>query len=899
MVKSNIWLENTGKELEQAIRQSGIGVIGSVPWGTHFCQFYQTKEDLIDTLVPYFKAGLENNEFCMWITAEPLFEEEAKNALQKAIPDIDFYLEQGQIEIIPYNDWYTKGGSFDSDRVLNGWVDKLNNALEKGFDGLRLSGNTFWLEKEDWNDFVDYEEEVDGVIGEYKMMALCTYSLEKCTAAEIIDVVNNHEFALTKREGKWEMIETLEHKRTEEALRESEGKYHSLYSSMNEGVALHKILYDKEGKPVDYIITDVNPSYEKILDIKREEVTNKKASEIYGAGEPPYINIYSSVAETGNPTRFEAYFEPMDRYFSISVFSPRQREFATIFEDITERKKAEIHEKELLNHVQKSAEELEVSNEELQATTEELHTANEELREQGDELLQANQALWQSREDMDRAQEVGQIGSWRLDVCRNILTWSDENHRIFGVPRGTPMTYETFLGIVHPDDRKYVDIQWKSGLAGEPYDIEHRIVVGRQVKWVREKAYLEFDDEGMVLGGFGITQDITKRKKIEEELRKAHDHLEEKVKERTAELKLAGVYNRSLIEASLDPLVTIGPDGKITDVNKATELVTGHFRGELIGTDFSNYFTEPQKAKFGYQKVFREGEARDYPLEIRHKNGHITPVLYHASVYRDESGEVIGVFASARDITEIKKVEKQLKEIIQELKCSNEELQRFAYITSHDLQEPLRTMGNYAGLLKHRYKGRLDEDADDFLDYMASGAARMKDMVQGLLDYSRVGTRGHEFTEFNAKKALDGALINLKSSIEEYNAEITYESLPDVFADESQIQSVFQNLTGNALKFHKEGVQPKIHISSKRDLKELEWVFSVTDNGIGIEEEYSDKIFEVFKRLHAIGKYQGAGIGLAIAKRIIERHGGRIWVESELGKGSTFYFTIPIKEKTS
>jgi len=381
-------------------------------------------------------------------------------------------------------------------------------------------------------------------------------------------------------------------------------------------------------------------------------------------------------------------------------------------------------------------------------------------------------------------------------------------------------------------------------------------------------------------------------------LKKAHDNLEEQVEARTAELeeaneslKISYNYNRSLIEASRDPLVTIGPDGKITDVNASTETVTGFSRDFLIGTDFSDYFTEPEKARRGYQHVFREGEVRDYELEIRHRNGHLTPVLYSASVYRDESGEVIGVFAAARDITGIKEAENKLKVIIDELKRSNKELESFAYITSHDLQEPLRTMASYAGLLKRRYGGKFDKDADDFLEYMVSGATRMKSMIQGLLDYSRAGTQDYKFKKFHSEKALNEALYNLKSSIDESNAEITHDPLPVVFADEKQITSVFQNLIGNALKFRKKDENPKIHISARKEGSE--YVFSVQDNGIGIEEQYTDKIFGVFKRLHPIGKYEGAGIGLAIVKRIMECHGRYVWVESEVGKGSTFYFTIP------
>ncbi|MDD1718073.1 MAG: MEDS domain-containing protein, partial [Methanoregulaceae archaeon] len=175
------------------MRESGIEVIGAVPWGTHFCQFYTTKQDLIDILVPYFREGLLANEFCMWITSAPLKVREAKRALRQVVPDLDTRMKAGQIEILDYSDWYTKGGSFDADRVLAGWIDKLASAREKGFEGLRLTGNTFWLEKGDWNDFTRYEETVNRVIGGHRMIAICTYSLAKCGAKEIVDVIDNHQ----------------------------------------------------------------------------------------------------------------------------------------------------------------------------------------------------------------------------------------------------------------------------------------------------------------------------------------------------------------------------------------------------------------------------------------------------------------------------------------------------------------------------------------------------------------------------------------------------------------------------------------------------------------------------------------------------------------------------------
>ena len=243
------------------------------------------------------------------------------------------------------------------------------------------------------------------------------------------------------------------------------------------------------------------------------------------------------------------------------------------------------------------------------------------------------------------------------------------------------------------------------------------------------------------------------------------------------------------------------------------------------------------------------------------------------------------------DITGRKKAEGQLQEIVKELERSNKELQSFAYITSHDLQEPLRTIASFTQLLERRYKGQLDSDADEFMDYIVSAAVRMKDMIQGLLEYSRVDTCNEPFKEFESEEAVNHALMHLHSSIEECNAEITACNLPLIFGDKHQITRVFLNLVGNALKFRREEVRPEIHISARKE--NGEYVFSVRDNGIGMERQYSKKIFEPFKRLHTTDVYEGAGIGLSIVKKIIENHGGRIWFESELGKGSVFYFTLP------
>ncbi|GEM_PF-2034622 len=236
--------------------------------------------------------------------------------------------------------------------------------------------------------------------------------------------------------------------------------------------------------------------------------------------------------------------------------------------------------------------------------------------------------------------------------------------------------------------------------------------------------------------------------------------------------------------------------------------------------------------------------------------------------------------------------EDKLREVMAELQRSNEELEQFAYVASHDLHEPLRMVTSYMQLLARRYKGILDNEADDFINYAVDGAARMQAMINALLDYSRVGTRGKQFEPVDSETVFENALYNLEILIEENGAVVTHDPLPPVVADKTQMGQLLQNLIGNAIKFHGEE-PPRIHVSAVRQGEE--WVFSVSDNGIGIESQYANHIFEIFQRLHTRAQYPGTGIGLSVCRKIVERHGGRIWMESEPGKGTTFYFTIPIR----
>ena len=286
------------------------------------------------------------------------------------------------------------------------------------------------------------------------------------------------------------------------------------------------------------------------------------------------------------------------------------------------------------------------------------------------------------------------------------------------------------------------------------------------------------------------------------------------------------------------------------------------------------------------------GESIRSEIRIRKKDGEIVWLASFVECITDpQNSSYLRIYGGCRDITERKRAEEALVKKSRDLARSNADLAQFAYVASHDLQEPLRMVTSYVQLLEKRYKGKLDPDADEFIGYIVEGTKRMKQLLTALLDYSRVGSRGKLFQPIDGEAILEAALKNLKVILEETKGVVTHDPLPRIVVDETQMVQLFQNLIGNALKFH--GPEPpQVHVSSRREGEV--WIFAVRDNGIGIDPQYHQKIFVIFQRLHGRDEYPGTGIGLAIAQLIVERHGGRIWVESEKGEGSAFYFTIPV-----
>ena len=968
------------KSKAKGLRKFGVKRVGNVPWGTHLCQFYQTKKDLVDILVPYFKAGLEGNEFCMWVTAEPLEVEEAKKAMAKAVPNFAEYLKRRQIEILSYRDWYVKGGKFDCDRVLSGWVSKLEAALKKGYDGLRLTGNTFWLEKKDWKAFTDYEEAVNNVIGKYRMIAVCTYSLDRCNANEIVDVIRNHQFALIKRSGKWELIESAEKKQIAEDLLRTEQKFTNLYNSMTEGVALHEVIYDSAGKAVDYVILDVNPSFEKITMLSKKQAAGKRASKLYGTEAPPYLDVYAKVAASGKPTLFETYFPPMKKYFSISVVSPSKGKFNTIFNDITESKQAEealraseqrwattltsigdaviatdvegritfmnrVAEKLTGWTLEESAKKplknvFKIINERTRKTvanpvakvlekgaivglanhtilickdgteipiddsgapirdeddkvkgvvlvfrdiTERKRTGTE-LRETKDYLeslfnyanapiivwdpsfritrfnhaferltgLSSNDvigktldilfppdtrkksmahikrtlkgeywetveipvryidgsvktllwnsaniydsdgkkivatiaqghditerkktlaALRESQRDLKRAQAVARTGSWRLDVKRNVLLWSDETYRMFAVPKGTPLTYERFLGDVHPDDRAEVDRRWQAALRGEPYDIEHRIIVNGQVKCVREKAELEFDDDGTLHSAFGTVQDVTDAVRLREKLEDSAVQLEE--------------YSNQMEQLANERAEKLKASEKLAAIG-ATAGMVGH--------DIRN------------------------PLQA----------------------------------------------IIGDL-----------YLVKSDLN-----------LMP---EGREKESMKESLIAIEESVDYIDKIVQDLQDYARPLKPTLQETDIEelCMEVLekDGLPKNITSSCQ------VKKDAKKIISDNTLLRRILTNLKNNAVQAMPNGGKLEFHAYKEAD----DIVITVQDTGVGIPEGIKSQLFTPLFTT----KSKGQGFGLPVVKRMTEALHGTVTFESEEGKGTKFTVRLPQKEETA
>jgi len=624
-----------------------------------------------------------------------------------------------------------------------------------------------------------------------------------------------------------------ESRKSRETLRKSEEHYSSLVRSLTDAV------FKLSGK----VITWCNDRVEEIYGYKTDELIGKETTLLFPEG----VNNSKFIEEVAGAINKQGYFRGTHRVkrkdgslvdveYTISQIEDTEPiELISVARNITERKRIE-----------------------------------EALRQSEEKF----------RNVLDNSQDM--IYSLNLQTGRYEYV-SPSSARILGYTpeEAIQQSLEETRATIHPEDLQRLDNNIIELIASKGaadsrvrYRVKHKELGYR---WMSDSRSVIYDEGNIPVAIVGSLRDINEIKLAEEALRQREQ-----------------AY-LILLESTHDSILVVDAETlKIVYGNRRASLMFGFdpVLHDGVGVNLLD-FIHPEDREIaikGFMEDLYQRERRQrYDVRTKTKDGR--EIWVSALATRIEFQGRVAVLLSLKDVTATKQAEEKLKQTMAELVRSNTELERFAYVASHDLQEPLRMVASYTQLLARRYKGKLDSDADEFIGYAVDGATRMQQLISALLDYSRVSTRSKPFGPTSCEESLNQAIANLQASIKEKDAVITHDQLPTVMADATQMVQLFQNLVGNAIKFHSEK-KPEVHVRAERN--STEWIFSVRDNGIGIDPQNFDRIFVIFQRLHGRGEYPGTGIGLAICKKIVERHKGRIWVESQPGKGATFYFTIPI-----
>jgi PAS domain S-box-containing protein len=670
------------------------------------------------------------------------------------------------------------------------------------------------------------------------------------------------------------LLESIERIKAEKTLEEKEKQLSSIFDTVGDSIFV--ISPEKDGR---YKFVSVNKVFETTTGIKINQVLGKYVDEIIP---PSSINV---VLEKYKKAILE---KKIIRWEEVSDYPTGQLtgeiSIAPIFDengncsflvgsvhDITDRK---INENKIIK-----------LNEELE----------ERVKERTSELLKTQISL-QLREEMYRkiVEEAGDCVyssdyngyfTYLNPICKKFTGYTE--NELIG---------KHYLDIIAPEWKEKVAKFYKDQFDNKIQETLFSFLIitkSGEKKWV-EQIVTQQKDGDKIIGHHSIVRDITNRKKDEEELKQKTMELELSNKElKNSEQQIQLIFDRAP-----DAVIVINHESTILKWNHKAEKLFGWDESDIIGKHLYEYIIPEryrERHKAGMKHYLETGEGpvlnKDIEIEAINKKGNEFSVLLSISPV-DINDEKLFI-GFVRDITEKKKNELLIAQKSLELERSNKDLEQFAYVASHDLQEPLRMVNSYLTLLSKRYKDKLDKDANDFIYYAVDGSNRMRTLILSLLDYSRVN-RVRPLEDINLNALLKEVLNDLKNQIEENKAVITIEPLPDIYGDKVLIGQLFQNLISNAVKFKGER-NPEILISGKRN--NGEYLFSIKDNGIGIQKENADKLFVIFQRLNTKEEYPGTGIGLAICKKIVEKHGGKIWFESEFGKGTTFYFTIKAKEE--
>ncbi len=836
--------------MREKLRNSGIDIIGDVPWGTHICQFYQTKEDLMEILVTYFKAGLENNEFCLWVTSHPVEVEDAKEALSRAIPDFNTYLEKGQIEIIPYSDWFTSEGIFDPKRVLNSRLEKLNHALDNGYDGMRLSGNTTWLEKENWGSFIEFKEQTDKTMDTYRLVNLCTYFLDRHSAAEIIDIVVNHQFALIKREGKWKRIESYKRKQAEEALRESEEKYRNFIETAIEGI----LIVDPEAR-----ITYSNEKMAEMLGYTQDEMLGRFAWDFADHEDKSIIKLNLEKRRQGINEIYELKLIHKDGSLFWGLVSAKPLfdkagKFTgsmAMLTDITKRKEAETRLKETLDNLENL------------------------VKERTVELEMAYKSLKESEKGLAEAQKMAHIGNWEWDIASDKAYWSEGMYRIFKRdPQKLAPSLDEYLSYIHPDDVEYYckvnDYTRKVRASG----LDFRIVLANgEERTLHIKSDFIYNDENIPIRVKGIVQDITEREKAKQEL------------------ELSEERYRIITEQTGQLVYDYDPEKNTADWAGNVEELTGftpeEFRSMSLKFWFSRIHPEDLSTYLEiYDKYMKSGDAYRTEYRFRKKDGEYIYIEDNGVCLRDKKSNVHRILGVIKNITERKKAE---------IFLANIENVRKKEI-HHRIKNNLQVISSLLDLQAEKFRGKgCVEDSEVLKAFRES-----QDRVMSIALIHEELHEGRETNKLNITPYLERLVKNLFQTYWLGNAgtSLNIELEENIFFDMDiavPLGIVINELISNSLKYafpgggkglieikllREESVQYTDNRSvSKREDNVTCFVLTVSDNGVGIPEDFNLNTSET--------------LGLQLVTILVDQLGGKLELKRNPGTKFIIKFGIP------
>ena len=839
------------------LRKTGIDILGDIPWGTHFCQFYETKEDLLELLVPFFKAGLEHNEYCLWIIADPMTVDDALHGLERTVSHFQQYVEKQSIEILPYMNWFMATGKFDAKHISNAWIEKLDEGLARGYDGMRINGNETWLERNGWDNFMEYERGLHKIFKSRRIIGLCTYPLSVADGGMVLDVAHAHEAVIAKRKGHWEILEHPEIKKLKAELQQRGDELEQRVAERTSELA----------QSIQQLKQEVNERKKAEEQIKRQiELTNEIIDTI------PVMSW--SILPDG---KLEFVNKVWTNYTGLSLAEAIKDPVAVIHPDdlpgVTERwtlnrNAGRFHEDEMRMRRADGAYRW------FLVRTEPLRYKDGNVYKwygvciDIEDRKNAEERIKQSENLLAEAEKIAHIGSWSLDLRSNTVTWSDELYRMFGIKKSEfDHNLESAFNLIHPLDRDFV-----GGIVGEaaktqaPFDFYfHGLMPDKKVRIIHVRGVVMTDAQGNAVRMCGVSQDVTERRQAEDELRLA--------------------YQRLSYHVANTPLGVIEWDKDlfITRWSAQAERIFGWKASEAVGKNIygSDFLLIYEEDKPAVDKIINELTDnlvnRNFSLNRNYrKDGSVIYCEWYNSVLRDDNGNVITMLSLTHDVTDRKNAEEKLNESYQQIRSLTEHLQKIREEErAHIAREIHDELGQQLTVIKMdiSWLGKKISAGDE------AAKERFRDLVE-ILDATVQAVRkiSYELRPHLLDLGLDDAIKwHLKEFEKRSGIKTSFSSSQEESELDDSIKTglfrIFQeSLTNVARHSGASHVHVELIIASNHI------ILRINDNGRGFN-------------MNKAAEKQTLGI-LGMRERAIMM-GGNYSIESQRGKGTTVMVIVP------